>query len=215
MGARCPGEWRRPATCLAEGQRFPQSLLRVLMQGITVRTMLRRLLRSPVTWVVVLVVAAGAAFGLYWFQPWKLITNKEVFEPVPSVAASATNGSPTPVNKLLASGNFVSHEHSTTGTVQLVQLADGRRQLVLLDLSTSDGPDLWVWLTDQKVVMDSSGWHVFDDGRYLQVGRLKGNRGNQVYDLPTTADLAGYRSVTIWCRRFTVSFGAAELTTTR
>jgi hypothetical protein len=134
---------------------------------------------------------------------------------VPSVAASATNGSPTPVNKLLASGNFVSHEHSTTGTVQLVQLADGRRQLVLLDLSTSDGPDLWVWLTDQKVVMDSSGWHVFDDGRYLQVGRLKGNRGNQVYDLPTTADLAGYRSVTLWCRRFTVSFGAAELTTTR
>jgi len=215
MGARCPGEWRRPATCLTEGQRFPQSLLRVLMQGITVRTMLRRLLRSPVTWGVVLVVAAGAAFGLYWFQPWKLITNKEVFEPVPSVAASATNGSPTPVNKLLASGNFVSHEHSTTGTVQLVQLADGRRQLVLLDLSTSDGPDLWVWLTDQKVVMDSSGWHVFDDGRYLQVGRLKGNRGNQVYDLPTTADLAGYRSVTIWCRRFTVSFGAAELTTTR
>jgi len=177
--------------------------------------MLRRLLRSPVTWGVVLVVAAGAAFGLYWFQPWKLITNKEVFEPVPSVAASATNGSPTPVNKLLASGNFVSHEHSTTGTVQLVQLADGRRELVLLDLSTSDGPDLWVWLTDQKVVMDSSGWHVFDDGRYLQVGRLKGNRGNQVYDLPTTADLAGYRSVTLWCRRFTVSFGAAELTTTR
>ena len=86
---------------------------------------------------------------------------------------------------------------------------------MLLNLSTSDGPDLWVWLTDQKVVTNSSGWHVFDDGRYLQLGRLKGNRGNQVYDVPSTADLAGYRSVTIWCRRFTVSFGAAELTVAR
>jgi len=177
--------------------------------------MVRRLLRSPVTWVLVLVVAAGAAFGLYWFQPWKLVTNKEVSQPVPSIATSAPNGGPAPANRLLASGNFVSHEHTTTGTAQLVQLADGRRQVVLLNLSTSDGPDLWVWLTDQKVVTNSSGWHVFDDGRYLQLGRLKGNRGNQVYDVPSTADLAGYRSVTIWCRRFTVSFGAAELTVAR
>jgi hypothetical protein len=83
--------------------------------------------------------------------------------------------------------------------------------LILRDLSTSDGPDLRVWLTDQPVVAGSAGWHVFDDGRHLEVGRLKGNRGTQLYDVPVGTDVIAFRSVTIWCQRFAVSFGAAEL----
>jgi hypothetical protein len=55
------------------------------------------------------------------------------------------------------------------------------------------------------------GWHVFDDGRTVELGRLKGNRGNQVYDVPAGTDLTGLISVTIWCKRFAVSFGAAAL----
>ena len=58
----------------------------------------------------------------------------------------------------------------------------------------------------------TSGWRVFDDGAYLELGKLKGNRGNQVYPIPASADLGAYRSVTIWCIRFSVSFGAATLT---
>jgi hypothetical protein len=84
-------------------------------------------------------------------------------------------------------------------------------QLVLEGLSTSDGPDLRVWLTDQAVVQNENGWHVFDDGRYVEVGRLKGNRGNQVYPVPPGTDLDGLRSVAIWCKRFSIGFGAAEL----
>jgi hypothetical protein len=53
---------------------------------------------------------------------------------------------------------------------------------------------------------------VFDDGRYRSLGQLKGNHGNQNYVIPTGLDLAGLRSVSIWCNRFNVSFGAAELT---
>src|SRR5262245_36470202 len=109
-------------------------------------------MRKPAVWLVVgAVVLVGGALALYWFQPWRLITTKELNEAVPVVATgspAATSEAPRG-NRLLAQGTFVTHEHETTGRVQLVALPDGRRQLVLLDLDTSDGPDLRVWLTDQ------------------------------------------------------------------
>ena len=182
--------------------------------------MVGRVLRAPaVRWIALLLVPV-LAFALYWFQPWKLFTTKQVSETVPVVVATSRSAEPSPaasptpagpVNQLLASGAFVTHEHDTSGTAQVVRLPDGRRQLVLLNLSTSDGPDLRVWLTDQKVQAGTAGWRVFDDGKYVELGRLKGNKGNQVYDVPADVDLAVYRSVSIWCKRFAVSFGAAEL----
>jgi hypothetical protein len=93
----------------------------------------------------------------------------------------------------------------------VVQLADGRRQLELINISTSDGPDLRVWLSDQAVVSGMAGWGVFKEGVRVEVGKLKGNKGNQVYEIPPATDLNAFRSVTIWCVRFSVSFGAAEL----
>lgn len=190
-------------------------------------SVIRRLLRTPVTWVVIALVAAGGIFGLYWFQPWKLFTSNQVNDTVPVVAPEApaspsgVAGPATPTaptapaapagNRLLAQGTFVTHEHATSGNAQLVQLADGRRQLVLVNLNTSDGPDLRVWLTDQAVVEGTAGWRVFDDGAWVELARLRGNQGNQVYDIPATVDLSRYRSVSIWCKRFAVSFGAAEL----
>ena len=57
----------------------------------------------------------------------------------------------------------------------------------------------------------SAGWRVFDDGKWVELGRLKGNRGDQVYRLPADLDPAGFRSLSIWCKRFAVSFGAAAL----
>ena len=183
-----------------------------------------RLLRKPVTWAVLVILVAGLGLGLYWFQPWKLFTDNEVRDTLPVVAAPAPaplpTATPTPGattaapagNRLLAAGRFITHEHDTSGDVQVVQLADGRRQLVLRALATSDGPDLRVWLSDQPVKEGTAGWRVFDDGQWVELGRLKGNRGDQVYDIPASADLATLRSVTIWCKRFAVSFGAASLT---
>jgi Electron transfer DM13 len=182
--------------------------------------MIGRLLRRPLARVVLAALVAGAAFGLYWFQPWKLFTSNTVNEALPAVESSGPGPSagptssgpaPAPRNSLLATGALVTHEHDTSGTARLVRLADGRVQLTLADLSTSDGPDLRVWLTDQPVRSGQDGWHVFDDGRYVELGRLKANRGNQVYDVPAGTDLAVLTSVTIWCKRFAVSFGAAEL----
>ena len=163
-------------------------------------------------------VALGLTFGLYWFTPWKLFIDRHVNEALPAVATEPVSvatvvpthkphARPQPV--LLERGEFISHEHSTSGTVSVIRQPDGSRVLAIAGLRTSDGPVVKVWLTDQHVTKD--GWHVFDDGRYVDLGGLKGNIGDQLYPIPDDANLTALHSVTIWCDRFDVSFGAAEL----
>ncbi|ADB31931.1 hypothetical protein Kfla_2866 [Kribbella flavida DSM 17836] len=129
--------------------------------------------------------------------------------PTPAPASPSASG---PV--VLSRGSLITHEHDTSGTVSIVRLADGSRILRLEDLDTSDGPDLKVWLSDAPVLPGRAGWHVFDDGSYHNLGKLKGNRGRQNYVIPAELDLSGFRSVSIWCDRFNVSFGAAQLAAT-
>ncbi|GAB2761293.1 DM13 domain-containing protein [Streptomyces bullii] len=172
--------------------------------------------------LVAVVVGAGA--GLYWFQPWKLWQDETVREALPGPVQGTTSGAPAtapsgassspaapPGPVTLASGRLISHEHTTSGTVRLVRLADGSHVVRLEGLDTSNGPDLRVWLTDAPVKEGRAGWHVFDDGEYVSLGRLKGNKGSQNYPLPDDVDPTRYSSVSIWCDRFDVSFGAAEL----
>ncbi|GAA4304927.1 DM13 domain-containing protein [Streptomyces venetus] len=169
--------------------------------------------------IAVLVVVAGVGFGLYWFQPWKLWQDETVEEALPQVvdtsAPPAVEPSRTPTAsagpQTLSSGELISHEHPTSGTVKLVRLADGSHIVRLENLDTSNGPDLRVWLTDAPVKEGTAGWHVFDDGKYVSLGKLKGNKGSQNYVVPGDVDPARFSSVSIWCDRFDVSFGAAEL----
>lgn len=169
--------------------------------------------------VLAVVFVTGLGLSLYLFQPWRLVTDREVHETLPTVAepqpigstGPQPTGSVAPADVVLAAGDFITHEHETTGRAQLVRLADGRRLLLLRGLDTSDGPDLRVWLTDREVLPGRAGWHVFDDGRWVELGRLKGNIGDQAYAIPASVDLDGLRSVSIWCKRFAVSFGAAPL----
>ncbi len=185
--------------------------------------MIRHLLRKPVTWVLLVLLAVGGAAGLVWFEPWRLVTDTEVREtltaaspaPVsaaPSAGAAGPSSTGDAAPSIVREGAFVTHEHATTGTARLVRTADGGHRLEIAGLDTSDGPDLRVWLTDQPVRDGRAGWSVFDDGRYVELGELKGNRGDQVYEIPAGVDPAEFRSVTIWCKRFAVSFGAAPLT---
>ncbi|MGV9974846.1 DM13 domain-containing protein [Nocardia beijingensis] len=170
----------------------------------------RSIARSPITWVTVALLIAGLSAGLAVFQPWRLFTDTTVQEAAPSASPAPGPGGPSQP-RTIAEGTFISHEHATTGTVTILLLPDGTRVLRLTDLDTSDGPDLHVWLTDAPVRAGRDGWFVFDDGDHTDLGKLKGNHGSQNYPIPADADLARLTSVAIWCDRFDVSFGAAEL----
>ncbi|MFD8141855.1 DM13 domain-containing protein [Streptomyces sp. NPDC059708] len=161
-----------------------------------------------------LTVAAALVLGLgaYWFQPWRLWQDATVHETLPTASSPVPPGTPAGP-RTLARGTLISHEHTTTGTVRLIRLSDGSRTLRLEGLDTSNGPDLRVWLSDAPVKEGVAGWSVFDDGKHVSLGALKGNKGDQNYEIPAGVNLADYRSVTIWCDRFDVSFGAAALTT--
>jgi hypothetical protein len=183
------------------------------------RKLIPALARRRVTWLVLgAALAAVAAVALPLFQPWKLWIDRTVNEAPPAAAAPAPASSDEPARPIadtpvvLAEGTFISHEHATTGTLRVLRAADGSRYLRLDDLDTSNGPLLKVWLSDAPVRSGSAGWRVFDDGRRIDLGPLKGNKGSQNYPLPTDLDLAAYSSVSIWCARFHVSFGAAALT---
>lgn len=137
------------------------------------------------------VIAAGAVVA---YLGWTTLRDTVVNETV--VVASAASG-----NELHAAGTFASDAHETSGTASVIELAPGGRKLVL-DLETSPGPDLRVYL----VPGDGS-----DVGDHQDLGGLKGNKGTQQYDVPTGVDTARYRAVVIWCRAFSVSFGRAVL----
>ncbi|GAB2741233.1 DM13 domain-containing protein [Amycolatopsis magusensis] len=110
--------------------------------------------------------------------------------------------------KDLATGKFVSQEHDTSGKARVVDLGDGNRVLRLEGFSTSDGPDVHVWLSDATA---GGEWGKYDDGAVVKLGKIKATDGNQNYAIPAGAQLTGLRSVVIWCDRFNVAFGSAPL----
>ncbi|OZM79223.1 DM13 domain-containing protein [Pseudonocardia sp. MH-G8] len=175
-------------------------------------------LRTRLTWTFAAAGVVLAAVALALFQPWKLVVDDRVAEAVP-VAAPAAPAVPAapeapapPVEPIvLARGELISHEHESSGSVVVLELPDGSRVLRLEDLDTSNGPALKVWITDAPVIEGRDGWHVFDDGRYVDLGDLKGNIGSSNYALPRDVDLAQLPGVSVWCERFAVSFAAAAL----
>lgn len=149
--------------------------------------------------VVALIAAAGA---WYAFRPERLFINQKVNEQFPS--ASAGNMAPM---KLVA-GEFHAGAHETKGTAAIFRLADGQRTLRLTNFETSNGPDVHVYLVAAADAKDND---TVKTAGFVELGSLKGNIGDQNYDVPANVDLAKYRAVTIWCARFNVNFGTAPL----
>jgi len=151
--------------------------------------------------IVVLAIAIGAIVGWYTLRPERLVIDQKVNEQFPTASAAS--------NKL-ASGQFHSGAHETKGTATVFQLADGKKTLRLTDFATSNGPDVHVYLVAAD---DAKNNEAVTKAGFIDVGSLKGNIGDQNYDLPANADLTKYRAVTIWCKRFSVNFGTAPLMT--
>ena len=178
------------------------------------------------------VVAAAALW--YLFRPDALVISKTVNEPFPATQhvmsamaespgmaksgsavaetpamAPSTMAADEPVK--LAGGRFHTNAHKTDGLATIYRLPDGRRVLRLTQFATSNGPDVRVYLMAAGDVQDEGA---AKQAGFLDLGALKGNIGDQNYDVPADVDLSKYRAVSIWCRRFSVNFGAAPLAET-
>lgn len=108
---------------------------------------------------------------------------------------------PTDLKPLM--GNFVDAGdgfHKAEGVAKVINLADGRTFLRVENLKATNGPDLYVYLSTDKDASD-----------IVNLGRLKGNIGNQNYEIPAGTDLSKYNTVLIWCKAFSTLFGSAKL----
>ena len=149
--------------------------------------------------VVVAIVAVVAAW--YAFRPEKLFINQSVSEQFRTAAAANPP-------KVVSAGNFHDVAHETKGMATVYQTPDGKKTLRLTNFQTSNGPDVQVYLVANGDATDSD---TVTRSGFLSLGALKGNLGDQNYELGPDVDLAKYRAVTIWCRRFSVNFGTAPL----
>lgn len=149
---------------------------------------------------IVIVVLVVAVSGWYAFRPERLFVNQKVNEQFPTASAQTA---------ALAAGRFHSVAHETRGVATIYQLPDGKRTLRLTDFQTSNGPDVVVYLVAAPDAFDAE---MVKTANPVLLGSLKGNVGDQNYEVPADVDLAKYRAVTIWCRRFSANFATAPLT---
>jgi hypothetical protein len=155
-----------------------------------------------------IMISAGMvslAIAWYAFRPELLFIDQTVSEEFPGGAAVASiEKKPMAVTQ----GTFKGVAHETKGTALIYQLAGGKRTLRLSAFETSNGPDVHVYLTAGDV---GKGNDAIKEAGYIDLGSMKGNKGDQNYDIPAGVDLSKYKNVTIWCARFGVNFGQATL----
>ncbi len=112
-----------------------------------------------------------------------------------------------PESQIFATGSFVSVAHEGTGDVKIINLGTESGTIVRFEnLDILNGPDLRVLLSKSTDVKKSG-----DLGEYIELGKLKGNQGNQNYEVPENLDLSMYNTVIIYCKPFHVVFNVAKL----
>jgi hypothetical protein len=146
---------------------------------------------------VIVAIALWAAF-----RPERLFVNAKVNEAMPAGLAKVSG-------TVLASGSFHSVAHASKGTASVYRLEDGKHILRFTNFETSNGPDVRVYLLAANDASDSD---TVKKAAFFELGSLKGNIGDQNYEIPADVDLTKYRAVTIWCKRFSVNFATAPLT---
>jgi hypothetical protein len=166
------------------------------------------------TFLLILPLLAYLIFGYFGVQ--YLVIDKEVQEGLPMLNKNKELTSyPTMTfeeieNQLeqviypviIKKGDFISSVHYGVGTATIYQLDQNQFNLRLENFETENGPDLFVYLTKSAGSNNES----VDEGNFINLGNLKGNIGNQNYEIPTDINLNEYNGVTIWCRRFGVNF---------
>lgn len=153
-------------------------------------------------WILVVLGLPILAAAWWAFRPEKLWINEKVSEPAPF----ASNSDPQPLHTGLLKGKA----HQTSGRATIYKTSDGKQYLRLTDFTTSNGPDVHVLLGrgDDENLKEEIVKGQLDS---VELGSLKGNQGDQNYDLPTSVELQKYNAVVIYCERFHTVFGVARL----
>jgi hypothetical protein len=157
----------------------------------------------PLRWPVLGAYALTAALaGAY-------LGSSVVFDDVANervaMASSQRPGETTSRNVRLRSGSFESVRHPAAGVATAIRLARGGRVLTLTGFEVDNGPDLRLYLV-------AGAARAEDEVRdFVDLGPLKGNRGDQQYELPRGVDLGRHATVVVWCRAFSVLFARAPL----
>lgn len=160
---------------------------------------------------VIVAIATTILVGLPMFQTnevnERVVTGEPATEVLPNESEQAPDeeDEPAPRNVEVARGRFVALAHPGSGVAAVVKLAEGGRKLTLTKFETDNGPDLRVYLSTGD---PASGGEL---GDFKDVGALKGNVGDQQYDIPRGIDVDRFDNVVIWCRAFSVGFTSASL----
>jgi hypothetical protein len=152
---------------------------------------------------ILVLVAVPIFLAAWWaFRPEKLFVNQRVSEAAPFMAG----GQPQPIY----TGTLEGKAHPTSGRATIYQSPEGKSFLRLSDFTTSNGPDVHVVLlkAEEKAL---GGVAIAGELDKVELGSLKGNQGDQNYDLPAATDLNKYQTVAIYCERFHVIFGSSQL----
>ena len=140
--------------------------------------------------------------GWWAFRPEKLFINQQVSEAAP--ASVGREAEP------LYTGRLESREHPTSGRATIYEDGSGKAYLRLTDFATSNGPDVHVVLVKPEEPAMSK---IIVPGNleFVELGPLKGNQGDQNYQVPEKTDLGTYQAVAIYCERFHAIFGVTKL----
>ena len=159
------------------------------------------------TAVLAFASVATLVFVLLFFEPQALFIDDKVDEALPTAAVQepGTGGRASDVRRL-GRGEFRSLAHDASGSALLIEVC-GTRYLRFEDLNVDNGPDLKVYLSPEPSTSEEG---TFDD-RIVSLGDLKGNVGDQNYEIPRDVDLDRFRSAVVWCERFGVGFAVAPL----
>lgn len=174
---------------------------------------------------LLLTVLAVIILATAWILISPLFLNKTVKDEIPLESimieepASEEGTDSSPENEdvaesekppgVLKSGSFTDADdfHQGSGDALIYSLSSGGNLLRLENLDVTNGPDLRVYLAKSSEVNESSDL----DAGFIDLGKLKGNRGDQNYEIPDDIDISEYNTVVIHCRAFNTLFSTANL----
>ncbi len=189
--------------------------------------MIATIQRLPRWTLAITAVFVVAGLGLAYWLISPLFINVQVDEALPgtsSVTSSAANpsrtASSTPTSSstassstassltALGSGAFYNVIHDgVAGRATLYKQTDGSIILRLTDFKVLNGPDLYVYAS--SVAKPDAG--NINDANSVNLGKLKGNVGDQNYVIPAGTSPEKLKSIVIWCKTFGVNFASASL----